>query len=109
MLARRPRLSGAGCRPTVAAMNEITTRALVTGGSGAIGACICRALGAQGHFVYVHAHRGIAAAESIAADIVGAGGQARALQFDLTDAAAAPAAIYQVFKKGPRPALSHNS
>src|ERR1700723_3477250 len=90
-------------------MNEITTRALVTGGSGTIGACICRALGAQGHFVYVHAHRGIAAAESIAADIVGAGGQARALQFDLTDAAAARAAIDQILKEGPIQVLVNNA
>jgi 3-oxoacyl-[acyl-carrier protein] reductase len=56
-------------------LNEIATRALVTGGSGAIGACICRALGAQGHFVYVHAHRGVGAAEAIAAQIVSAGGK----------------------------------
>jgi 3-oxoacyl-[acyl-carrier protein] reductase len=57
-------------------MNEIITRALVTGGSGGIGASICRALGAQGHFVYVHAHRGVAAAEATAAGIVSAGGHA---------------------------------
>src|SRR6202167_4986959 len=90
-------------------MNEITTRALVTGGSGAIGACICRALGAQGHFVYVHAHRGIAAAESIAAEIVGAGGLARALQFDLTDAAAARAAMDQILEEGPIQVLVNNA
>ena len=90
-------------------MNEITTRALVTGGSGAIGAAICRTLGAQGHFVYVHAHRGIAAAESIAAGIVSAGGQARALQFDLTDAAAARAAIDQILEKGPIQVLVNNA
>ena len=90
-------------------MNEITTRALVTGGSGAIGAAICRTLGAQGHFVYVHAHRGIAAAESIAAGIVGAGGQARALQFDLTDGAAARAAIDQILEEGPIQVLVNNA
>ena len=32
-------------------------RALVTGGSGTIGAAIAHALGGAGHFVYVHAHR----------------------------------------------------
>jgi 3-oxoacyl-[acyl-carrier protein] reductase len=90
-------------------MNEITTRALVTGGSGAIGASICRALGAQGHFVYVHAHRGVAAAESTAAGIVGAGGRARALQFDLTDAAAARAAIDQILEEGPIQVLVNNA
>ena len=90
-------------------MNEITTRALVTGGSGAIGASICRALSAQGHFVYVHAHRGVAAAESIAAGIVGAGGRARALQFDLTDAAAARTAIDQILEEGPIQVLVNNA
>ena len=90
-------------------MNEITTRALVTGGSGAIGASICRALSAQGHFVYVHAHRGVAAAESIAAGIVSAGGRARALQFDLTDAAAARSAIDQILEEGPIQVLVNNA
>ena len=90
-------------------MNEITTRALVTGGSGAIGASICRALSAQGHFVYVHAHRGVAAAESIAAGIVSTGGRARALQFDLTDAAAARTAIDQILEEGPIQVLVNNA
>src|SRR5277367_3786125 len=90
-------------------MNEMTTRALVTGGSGAIGASICRALSAQGHFVYVHAHRGIAAAESIAAGIVSAGGRARALQFDLTDAVATRAAIEQILEEGPIQVLVNNA
>jgi len=90
-------------------MNEITTRALVTGGSGGIGAAICRALSAQGHFVYVHAHRGMAAAESIAADIVGAGGGARALQFDLTDAGAVRAAIDGILEEGPVQVLVNNA
>jgi 3-oxoacyl-[acyl-carrier protein] reductase len=90
-------------------MSEITTRALVTGGSGGIGASICRVLSAQGHFVYVHAHRGVAAAESIAAGIVSAGGRARALQFDLTDAAAARAAINQILEEGPIQVLVNNA
>jgi 3-oxoacyl-[acyl-carrier protein] reductase len=90
-------------------MNEITTRALITGGSGAIGASICRALSAQGHFVYVHAHRGLAAAESIAAGIMSSGGRARALQFDLTDAAAARAAIEQILEDGPIQVLVNNA
>jgi 3-oxoacyl-[acyl-carrier protein] reductase len=90
-------------------MNNTTIRALVTGGSGGIGAAICRALGAQGHHVYVHAHRGIAAAESIAAGITAAGGQAGALQFDLTDAAASRAAIDRVLEDGPIQILVNNA
>ena len=90
-------------------MNEITTRALVTGGSGGIGSAICRALSAQGHFVYVHAHRGIAAAQSIAAEITRAGGQASAIQFDLTDADSTRAAVDQLLEKGPIQILVTNT
>ena len=90
-------------------MNDITTRALVTGGSGGIGAAICRALSAQGHYVYVHAHRGIAAAESIAAGIAGAGGRASALQFDLTDGAASRAALEKILEDGPIQVLVNNA
>jgi 3-oxoacyl-[acyl-carrier protein] reductase len=68
-------------------------RALVTGGSGGIGAAICRRLGEAGHFVYVHANRGIAAAEAVAREIAAAGGQAQAVAFDVTDGAATREAI----------------
>jgi 3-oxoacyl-[acyl-carrier protein] reductase len=90
-------------------MNNHSTRALVTGGSGGIGAAICRALSAQGHYVYVHAHRGIAAAQSTAAGIIGTGGRASALQFDLTDAGASRAAIDKVLEEGPIQVLVNNA
>jgi 3-oxoacyl-[acyl-carrier protein] reductase len=90
-------------------MNEIKTRALVTGGSGGIGAAICRVLSAQDHFVYVHAHRGMGSAEAIAATIVSAGGHAQALQFDLTDAAATRAAIDNILEQGPIQVLVNNA
>jgi 3-oxoacyl-[acyl-carrier protein] reductase len=84
-------------------------RALVTGGSGGIGGAICRALGARGHFVYVHAHRGIAAAEANAAAIRDAGGEASALQFDLTDAEASRAALEKILDDGPIQILVNNA
>jgi 3-oxoacyl-[acyl-carrier protein] reductase len=90
-------------------MNESKTRALVTGGSGGIGAAICRALSAQGHFVYVHAHRGMGSAESIAAGILSAGGHAQALQFDLTDPVAVRAAIDDILEQGPIQVLVNNA
>lgn len=43
--------------------------AIVTGGSGAIGAAICAELAAQGAAVAVHYHRGRAAAEALATEL----------------------------------------
>ena len=69
-------------------MTAPAMRALVTGGSGGLGAAICKRLSAAGHFVYVHANRATAAAEGVVREIVAAGGQAQAIAFDVTDAAA---------------------
>jgi 3-oxoacyl-[acyl-carrier protein] reductase len=90
-------------------MKEETTRALVTGGSGGIGGAICRRLGAAGHFVYVHANSGLAEAEATAARIIEAGGRARAIQFDLTDAASTRAAIEKLLEDGPVQVLVNNA
>ena len=90
-------------------MNDITTRALVTGGSGGIGGAICRALSAQGHHVYVHAHRGMAAAQSVAAGIIDAGGQPSAVQFDLTDADSTRTTIDKILEEGPIQILVNNA
>ena len=90
-------------------MKEITTRALVTGGSGGIGAAICHRLGAAGQHVYVHAHRGIAAAQTTAAAICEAGGRASAIQFDLTDAAATREAAEKILAEGPVQVLVNNA
>jgi 3-oxoacyl-[acyl-carrier protein] reductase len=90
-------------------MNDITARALVTGGSGGIGGAICRALSAQGHHVYVHAHRGMAAAQTVAAGIVEAGGQASAVQFDLTDAESTRTMIDKILEEGPIQILVNNA
>jgi len=67
-------------------------RALVTGGSGALGAAICRALAASGLEVIVHANRHLDAAQALAEEIRAAGGTAGALAFDVTDADATRAA-----------------
>jgi 3-oxoacyl-[acyl-carrier protein] reductase len=90
-------------------MNKIAIRALITGGSGGIGSAICRRLGAAGHFIYVHANSGLGRAESVAADIIKCGGQAAAVQFDLTDAAATRAATDRLLQDGPVQVLVNNA
>ncbi|MDB5396972.1 MAG: short-chain dehydrogenase/reductase [Rhodospirillales bacterium] len=75
-------------------------RALVTGGSGAIGAAICRKLGADGLYVYVHANTAIARAEEVARAIVEAGGAASAISFDVANADATASAIRAMNAEG---------
>ena len=79
-------------------------RALVTGGSGALGAAICRTLAAGGCEVIVHANSNLAAAQELAAEIGG-----RATGFDVADADVAPAVIEQLLEAGPIQVLVHNS
>ena len=90
-------------------MSETTKRALVTGGSGGIGAAICRQLGAAGHFVYVHANRGRAAAETVVAEITAAGGAAGVVCFDVTDAAATRSALDTLLEQAPVQILVNNA
>lgn len=59
--------------------------ALVTGGSGAIGAAVCRALAQQGVRVVVHANSRLDEAQELVAELQAAGGQAQAIAFDVTD------------------------
>jgi len=84
-------------------------RALVTGGSGVIGAAICRRLAAAGHHVHVHAHRAGAQAEHVAAEIRAAGGSAEAIVFDVTDAAAARRALEAMLAGGVPQILVNNA
>jgi 3-oxoacyl-[acyl-carrier protein] reductase len=79
-------------------------RALVTGGSGAIGAAICRRLAAQGLHVYVHANRHLAEAERVAAEIGGA-----AVAFDVTDGQATLGALERLLAEGPIQILVNNA
>jgi 3-oxoacyl-[acyl-carrier protein] reductase len=75
-------------------------RAIVTGGSGAIGAAICRKLAAAGHHVYVHANSGLERAAAIAGEITGSGFSAEAVAFDVTDFAATGEALAQLLEGG---------
>jgi 3-oxoacyl-[acyl-carrier protein] reductase len=84
-------------------------RALVTGGSGDLGAAICRALAADGLFVHVHANRGIERAEALVAELRGQGLQAAALAFDVADAEASRAALETLLAAGPIQVLVNNA
>jgi 3-oxoacyl-[acyl-carrier protein] reductase len=78
----------------------MTRRALVTGGSGALGAALCRRLAAAGHEVIVHAHRNRAQAEALAGALVDAGGRARAIAFDVADGDATRSALDALLEAG---------
>ena len=84
-------------------------RALVTGGSGGIGAAICLRLAADGHHVIVHANRGIEKAQAIAAQIAADGGSAEAVAFDITDRAATAAALEALTEAGAIQILVNNA
>jgi 3-oxoacyl-[acyl-carrier protein] reductase len=84
-------------------------RALVTGGSGAIGAAICSRLAADGLHVIVHANSRLAEAERIAADIRRSGGAAQAVAFDITDAERTAAALQELLAAGPVQVLVNNA
>ena len=60
-------------------------RALVTGGSGALGAEIAKTLAASGIEVFVHANSNIASAAAVVSYIKALGGAASAVVFDVTN------------------------
>ena len=84
-------------------------RALVTGGSGGIGAAICRRLAASGHHVIVHANRSGEKAAAVVGEILAAGGSAEAVGFDVTDRDATAAALTALLETGAIQILVNNA
>jgi 3-oxoacyl-[acyl-carrier protein] reductase len=84
-------------------------RALVTGGSGGIGAAICKRLARDGHYVYVHANRRVDAASTVVSEITAAGGQAQHVSFDVTDADATRGALEAILNDGVIQILVNNA
>ena len=84
-------------------------RALVSGGSGEIGAAICRALATGGWEVIVHARAHPEKAAALAGEISAAGGRARSVSFDVADAAGTSAALAGLLAAGPIQGVVHNA
>jgi 3-oxoacyl-[acyl-carrier protein] reductase len=84
-------------------------RALVTGGSGEIGAAVCTALARAGHHVIAHAMTRPERAQAVVAAIAAAGGTAESVVFDVTDTAAAAAAAQRMLEGGPVQIIVNNA
>ena len=84
-------------------------RALVTGGSGGIGAAIARRLARDGLHVIVHANRNRAQAEAVAGEIRSAGGSAETVAFDVADGPASAQALEALLTVGPIQVLVNNA
>jgi 3-oxoacyl-[acyl-carrier protein] reductase len=84
-------------------------RALVTGGSGAIGSAVCRSLAADGHHVLIHANKRPQEAQAVADAIRALGGSADVLVFDVTDADAIAAVLLPLLEDDPIQILVNNA
>lgn len=84
-------------------------RALVTGGSGAIGSAICRRLAATGNHVHVHALSHVAAAQAVVEKIAAEGGSATVVTFDVTHAEESRQALEELLAAGPIQILVNNA
>ena len=83
--------------------------ALVTGGSGEIGAAISRRLARSGWRVLVHAHTQADRAGALVDEISATGGSAQSITFDVTDPAATSAALGALLEHGPIQGVVHNA
>ncbi len=82
---------------------------LVSGGSGEIGSAICRRLARAAWRVLIHAHTKGERADALAAEISSAGGNARTVRFDVTDAAETAAVLGVLLEEGPIQGVVHNA
>lgn len=84
-------------------------RALVTGGSGGLGAAICRRLARDGCHVVVHARSRESEARALVESIRADGGSAEAVAFDVTDGHAVRHAAGAMLARGPVQILVNNA
>lgn len=84
-------------------------RALVTGGTGAIGSAICRALAAQEIHVFVHANSRAETAQELVTQIRDSGGSAETVVFDVTDADLTEQKLKGLIEESPIQILVNNA
>ena len=83
--------------------------AIVTGGARRIGRAIVEDLAAHGWAVAIHCNSSRIEADSLAAEIIGAGGAAAVVQADLADLGSAAAVVYELATKLGRASLLVNN
>jgi 3-oxoacyl-[acyl-carrier protein] reductase len=103
--SRQPEPAGAETKQDKLKMKH----ALVTGGSGVLGAAICRTLATEGYHVFVHANSRPEGAEAVAESIRSAGGSAGVLVFDVTNAQAVESALQPLVDSQPIQVLVNNA
>jgi len=84
-------------------------RALVTGGSGDIGAAICRKLATDKFHVYVHANHSLSKADKVVSEIRSAGGSAQSIAFDVTNEVQTQTALQLMLAEGTLQVLINNA
>jgi 3-oxoacyl-[acyl-carrier protein] reductase len=84
-------------------------RALITGGSGAIGAAISRRLALDGFHVIIHANRNLAAVQTLCAELAAQGLSAEAIQFDVANYDASRQALEELLEPGPIQVVVNNA
>lgn len=84
-------------------------RALVTGGSGLIGAAICKALAAEGFHVLIHANQNPSRAKQVVDKIKSTGQSAEVVCFDICDREVTLQCLEGILESGPIQILVNNA